>query len=1259
MAPRYKDFYGTKRFQVFRRLGQGGMGVVYEALDRERGCPVALKTVRSNNAAFLLRLKNEFRSLQDLDHPNLVRLGELLEDDGHWFFTMDLVVGVSFMEYVRGAPVLLRAASCHALDDDGENVNNPAADTHASGREVRPDCTYVLDESRLRATLPQLASGLLALHAAGKVHRDVKPSNVLVNKLGQLVILDFGLAADIESAVPATPGEIVGSAHYMAPEQTRCAQVGPEADWYSVGVMLYEALVGAFPFEGGLSDIIFAKRSRTPRSPRSLVPTVPPDLDAMCMELLRPDPESRLTGTDLLARLPKPDCGESEASSHPLGTLVRRSVFVGREQELECLGQALHAVRDGKMPVVVLVEGVSGVGKTALVRTFLRRHCERDNEMVVLSGRCYERELVPYKAMDGVVDSLSQYMMRLPDAEVTGLLPHAASLLVEAFPVLRCSNVMAQLPRKELHADHQELRTRMFASLRELLERLAARHPVVITIDDLQWADFDGLALLREILRPPDAPPILLLATIRTGAETSTRMSSAQLARSLSSELRCMLLERLSLNDAKVLAAALMEEVCNSAPNLACKIAEEADGHPLFIQELAYHVGLNPQQRDGELHLDDVLRTRVADLSAPARRVLTLIAVAGRPVVQDVVARALAIPQWDFMRSLRALRTCNLVQTAGHLHTDRVAMYHDRVREALVAALNPDALAKCHRQLAEALEASDVSDPEALAEHWRGAGESDKAVPYAVRAAEDADGIFAFDHAAQLYRLAIEMLPAHHEALGGLRIKLANALANAGRSALAAETYLLAVPDASPSEAVDLRRRSAEQFLRAGYVNKGLALIESVLATVGMGIAKTPFRALLAFVYCRLRLRLRGLGFKERSEAQIPSDILAKLDICWSVAGPLSMIDNIRGADFTGRALLLALRAGEPGRLAIIIAFQAVHSSIGGLKTWDATEKLVETASRLADKVDQPAAKAFAGTARAYALYFVGRFRECVTSFERAETILCDECRGRTYELDSLRRMMLNAFAWLGELKTLSARVPALLAEAIDRGNLYAATNVRLGVMNLAWLVGDRPDVALQMAHEASQRWATSAFTVQHMDALIAQVNIALYTGNSREAFRRTAESWQPLCRSLLLRIQSFRVQAVYLRARCALALAQTTASTERKSLLQGAALSANRLERESVPYARCLAQLIRAAVADGLGDSSAALRHLSVAIEGFRSQDLCLHASLAERIRGRMIGGDEGTRLVALAEQWLATQSVQNAQGFSNMLAPGFRSLV
>ncbi len=189
------------RFTLVRRLGAGGMGVVYEAYDQERGELVALKTMRRVDAIALVRFKQEFRTLCDITHPNLVNLYELFAVDDRWFFTMELVEGLDFVSYVRNQvdPFSIRAGRTTVTDGDpGEILAPPAGD-----RESAP--TRSFDETRLRESLTQLAEGVNALHQSGKLHRDIKPPNILVNLDGRVVLLDFGLTADL-----AMPGAAAG-----------------------------------------------------------------------------------------------------------------------------------------------------------------------------------------------------------------------------------------------------------------------------------------------------------------------------------------------------------------------------------------------------------------------------------------------------------------------------------------------------------------------------------------------------------------------------------------------------------------------------------------------------------------------------------------------------------------------------------------------------------------------------------------------------------------------------------------------------------------------------------------------------------------------------------------------------------------------------------------------------------------------------------------------------------------------------------------
>jgi len=289
------------------------MGIVYEAYDRDRRELVALKMLRSVTARGVAQLKREFRSLHDLYHPNLVGMGELFDRKAGAFFTMELVRGVDFWCHVCDVAPHEREAARSPTPTEMATTMRVATDFHRRLGSAAQDALprrrsrsrpRARDEHRLRAAVAQLVEALAALHATGKVHRDVKPSNILVTADDRVVLLDFGLVIDIDRRVPTTDAPVVGTGSYMAPEQALAGYVTASADWYSLGVLLYEALTGELPHTGRtLYEMVVHKQHVRPAAPRSIVPEVPADLDALCMALLRVEPDERPDAPDILERL--------------------------------------------------------------------------------------------------------------------------------------------------------------------------------------------------------------------------------------------------------------------------------------------------------------------------------------------------------------------------------------------------------------------------------------------------------------------------------------------------------------------------------------------------------------------------------------------------------------------------------------------------------------------------------------------------------------------------------------------------------------------------------------------------------------------------------------------------------------------------------------------------------------------------------------------------------------------------------------------
>ncbi|WP_437510187.1 protein kinase domain-containing protein [Sorangium sp. So ce1099] len=521
------------RFQILRRLGAGGFGIVYEALDRERGERVALKTLARVNPSALYRFKKEFRALADIAHDNLVRLHDLIGADGEWFFTMELVRGADWLTYVRrqdapaGAGPSTSLAST-APPDQGIDVEATLEDAlarwpaplHASDAawpEARADL------GRVRSSLAQVARALRAVHEAQLVHRDLKPSNVLVTPEGRAVVLDFGIATHlIHGGQTATDADqIVGTPLYMAPEQVGPRAVTPSADWYALGVMLFEALAGRPPYTGTALEVLAEKQRAAPPALRDVAPWAPGDLADLAADLLCAPPERRPSGLEVLRRLgatdglaaaPR-DANDRRAAGAEQGGRGAPALAAPREQDLEALDAALAAVREGR-PGLAVIHGAAGTGKSALVRAFLDG--EAAGDALVLEGRCHEREQVPHKALDGAIDALSRYLVRIPRPEAAALMPRGVASLARVFPVLARVPAVSEAPGGPGDESEARLRERASAALRDLLGRISDRRPVIVLIEDAHWGDADSASLLAEIMAPPDPAVILLILACRT-----------------------------------------------------------------------------------------------------------------------------------------------------------------------------------------------------------------------------------------------------------------------------------------------------------------------------------------------------------------------------------------------------------------------------------------------------------------------------------------------------------------------------------------------------------------------------------------------------------------------------------------------------------------------------------------------------------------------------------------------------------------------
>ena len=364
-----------------------------------------------------------------------------------------------------------------------------------------------------------------------------------------------------------------------------------------------------------------------------------------------------------------------------------------------------------------------------------------------------------------------------------------------------------------------------------------------------------------------------------------------------------------------------------------------------------------------------------------------------------------------------------------------------------------------------------------------------------------------------------------------LNSRMGDALANAGRGAEAAAAYLAAVRDAPAAAAIELQRKAAMQFLISGHIDDGLATLRTVLEAIGMSLPRTPRRALFSLLIQRARLRIRGLGYRERDPSQIAPADLTRIDVCWSAGAGLSVVDTIRGADFQARGLLLSLAAGEPSRIARSLAMEAAHAASTGGSNRKTTARLLDRAGALASRVEDPYASGMVALARGVCAYLEGQWTLAQLECDRAETIFRDGCTGVAWELDTSHAFALWGLSHQGAVAELSRRWPILLDRARARGDLYAVMNLSSYIMSIVRLAADEPDTADRELRQTMSQWSREGYHVQHNDALWAAVQIELYRGDGKAAWNLIDQSWPALRRSLLLRVQFIRTSMNFLRA--------------------------------------------------------------------------------------------------------------------------------
>ncbi len=1158
------------RFHVRSKLGAGGMGIVFEAMDTVRGGPVALKTLHRLDPARIYQLKYEFRRLADVAHPNLVTLHELFCDDDRWFFTMERIHGVPFDEWARpgGAP----------------------------------------DHDRLRGALAGLAQGVQAIHGAGWLHCDLTPSNVLVEPSGRVRVLDFGLVAklhDTDLAPEASP--LMGTPLYMSPERAAGAEAAAADDWWAVGVMLFQSLTGTLPFP---EHAPAPSPEDTVPDPKRFAPSSPTDLTRLCRGLLAPEP-ARRSGWSAFATFLEDGAEESDPGDPPLDD----TPLLGRERELAVLTNALRATLDGQ-PRMVSVQGLSGMGKTALTQHFLAD--ARENAALVFEGRCYEQETVPYKALDGLVDQLSAHLCRLPASQSAAVLPSGAGALARIFPVLGRVVGIGEAPAPQF-ANAEELREAAFTALKELLARLAAQDRVVVFVDDAQWGDADSAAALRVVLEPPDTPALLFLASFRSDEATDNPFVRALVQR------RTQILELAPLSEAQV--KQLVDTLRpGTDPSSAHVIARESAGNPLLVREL---VAAPPGS--SRPSLSTALLGRAAKLGTTSQRLLQSLAVAGHPIPRATALAAAKIAEAD--GAVARLRSARLVRTRRIDDQPYLETYHDRIRETLVESLSCDLRRRQHRELADAYAETAPANHEALTEHLLGAADVNAASPHAELAGDTAAGALGFDRAALFFDIALRS-PGDKAATHSLEARYGAALSNAGRSRDAAEAFLRGARCGDGLERLDLEYRAAAEMVSSGDRAQGVERLRKVLEDLGVAFPRTRYGQ--AWRFLRNSAAVFALAARPPRSRRQPATPLERYLL--EQVTPASLAALVLAAPWqfaflTSEMGRYGLASGNPDYVSrVLCGFALISQAVGARKT---ARRLLDRAVALG--ATGPLDLSLQDMARGTLEQTSCRFASAADSFDQAVDRL-DRHPGAEQERYMARALGFGQWIILLDVGELRRRLPAYARRVARAGDPVTLAQVDWTQI----LVRQLGEVEYRAERAEIERWRATM-----LDGPIGGDGTVLWGTVDMELVAGRPDLALEASTRLLRAGPFFTVLARVRHAMCAIACARySTSASDRRSLLRAARWRRRQLAWAGQPLEPLLvdAGLARASGNDER-EVQALRRVIDVAAEDPTYLDRSATGAGARFRLGRLLGGDEGRHLCRVAERTYQNLEICNSE--------------
>jgi eukaryotic-like serine/threonine-protein kinase len=674
------------RYYLLSFVESGGMGNVFRALDMKRGTLVAIKVMRRDDAWSIHQFNQEFRTLAQIRHPNLVRMHDAFSEGGLRYFSMELITG---------------------------------SDLGRWALENRHDQRYF---ERLRLFTRQLISVIHHLHQQGVVHRDIKPSNILLRSPRIAVLLDCSLAqrwllpSEIEPQIASE--DVVGTLCYMAPEILQRRPAIPASDWYSLGVSLFELLSGEYPCpkEGDIRQ----HDQDVDQKLQELAPLAPSDLRLLCQSLLRYDPADRPTGATIAHVMGAP-LMEPTRSIKPL---------IGRGPIFATIRSNLYSTSpDNRLSILY---GEPGIGLTAILDHVTSALALNDSTLVL---RCasFREDKTSCSIISQLLNQLIDRLRLIDRTEWYPSFMRHAPLIGRHFQeVLIDDFVKDNVP--ETTSLHESLQ-----AVTQLLVDLSSHRSVMLVIDDLQWCDQDSLNYLTtQLLTSQSFQGRMLAACICSSARHSNEtkdFSKSSVLQYLEKQIgvESIFIPPLSLDDMRRILAELTISFQTRNEKQLLDIFNAANGNPSRLQHIARYVAFNFERTNeaSDEYRSSIHRWHQAELDAlskTARKITQFLACSTDALKLVTLERLLKVNPDELQSAQEELEETRWIVSTES--SDGISLYlaDPILRPVILDTLSTALIKRRHQRLAQCLITLHDSPWLRIGKHYEACGRFSRAL---------------------------------------------------------------------------------------------------------------------------------------------------------------------------------------------------------------------------------------------------------------------------------------------------------------------------------------------------------------------------------------------------------------------------------------------------------------------------------------------------------------------------------------------------